>query len=266
MKEKYSLPGSAILFFLLLFSPGLLFAEKPPEGSGWNYLEKKTLVTHGPEVVLLPEFSGRKVVLDSITENNPVTSIEMLYQLPLPPIAETETDLRLFIFNQLNKFSTMEGLEYYSSRKGGMVPYLAKSFVVSKKGSKKPLPDPLYEKLPESIRYVLYQKDTVFGSNWYNVDVRVFGDALWLKMTNVSAMKFYIFPLLPPGGLTINMVIVPRKDKLLFYAVSQLQEEERKTILGIGVYLPGAFDHRISAMEGWFARQVYPNPVPGRIQ
>ncbi len=258
---KYRIYISLAVVFLL--SSVSVFGEKPPEGDGWNFLSKEKKVISGSDLTLLPEFEESIEFLESVKRNNPRTSLEMLYTMPLP---EANEDLFLYLFNYLNKFSLMEGIDYYSSRKGGMVPYLDKSFLVEKAGSKKPLSDPFYTVLPGEISYTVFQKDSTFGSNWYNVDIKVYEDAVWLSMTNTGLMWYYFLPVLKAGGLKIDMIVIPGKENLKFYTLSQLQEEARKEVLGISIYLPGAFDHRVSALQGWFAKQIYSNPRPGQIQ
>ncbi len=251
---------SAAVFFLLT---SFLYGQKPPEGDGWNYLLKEKKVISGADLTLLPDFSEREMFLESVIVNNPKTSLEMLYTMPLP---DGNSDLLLFLFNYLNKFSLMEGIDYYSSRKGGMVPYLARSFLVEKPGRKKALPDPFYTALPSEISYTVFQKDSTFGSNWYNVEIKVYDDAIWLSMTNTNLMWYYFLPVLKAGGLKIDMIVIPGEGNLKFYTLSQLQEEARKEVLGISIYLPGAFDHRVSALQGWFAKQIYSSPLPGQIE
>jgi len=252
-------------FFLtiILFSTSiLLFAVKPPEGEGWNYYEKEKVVISGSSLTLLPNFMNRNEVLESVVNNNPNECLEMLYTMPLP---EEDENLYLFLFNKLTNFHLMEGVNYFSSSKGGMIRYLEKSFIVSKKGSKKPIEDTIYNSLPTDTSFFIYQKDSTFGSNWYKVTINVYEDAIWLSMTNINRMWYYVLPLIPSGGLKIDMIIVPKKDKLYYYTLSQLPKYKQRVIFGMGINLAGAFDHRVSALQGWFARQIYTDLVPGQI-
>ena len=187
----------------------------------------------------------------------------MLYEMPLP---DTEgEEMFLFLFNRLNSFSSMKGIEYYSANKDRMTLYLEECFLVEKKGKKTGIADPVFSKLPDEINYIIYQKDTTFGSNWYSVTTKVSEDAIWLSMTNISRLKYFFIPIMGKGDIKIDIIIIPDGDTMKLYTLSQLKKAVSK-VFGKKIYLPGVFDHRVSAIQGWLARQIYSEPVPGQIQ
>jgi len=247
-------------FFILSIVPA--FSEKPPEGEGWNYITKGKNTAKGSSLSLLPAFSMREKVLQSVKENNPEMSIEMYYKMPLPKTGNG--DLFLFLFNRLNRFSSMKGIKYYSANKDRMTTYLEKCYLVSKKGGKDPVTDPVFTRLPDKIEFKIYQKDTTFGSNWYSVRTIVSEDAIWLRMVNITRMRYFFIPIMKPGDIIIDIIIIPRGDGLELYTLSQLKKAV-SVVFGKKIYLPGVFDHRVSAIQGWFARQIYSNPVPGML-
>lgn len=246
-----------------ILSTASLFAERPPEWEGWHYLSKEKNTTKGTTLSLLPGFEGREEVIQSVIKNDPELSLEMLYEMPLPDTWGEE--MFLFLFNHLNSFSSMEGIEYYSANKDRMTLYLEECFLVEKKGKKTALDNPVYSKLPDEINYIIYQKDTTFGSNWYSVTTKVSKDAIWLSMTNISSMKYFFIPIMRKGDIRIDIILIPDGDTLKLYTLSQLKKAVSK-VFGKKIYLPGVFDHRVSAIQGWFAHQIYSDPVPGQIE
>ncbi|MBI9102602.1 MAG: hypothetical protein JEY99_09315 [Spirochaetales bacterium] len=254
---------SRLLLCLLCFViTSHLWAERPPESEGYNFLSKEKYLSEGTELQLLPEFSGKVAFFQRLEALEPERCLEMLYTMPLPDTNGEE--LLLFLINNINSISTMSGLEYYSNTKGNMTLYLEDCFLVQKKGSKKELSDNSYNTLPGEVEFIIYQKDTKFGANWYEVNIDVTGDAIVFSMTNINTMRYMFFPVLGVGGIHIDLILTPRADVLELYAIAQM-ETAIKEIFGQKIYLPGVFDHRMSAIQGWFARQIYENPVPGQI-
>ena len=257
----------ALSFCLVSFlGISLLYAEKPPEAEGWNYISKEKRTVSGPYPELIPEFHGKNGLLDEIKKDSPKTLVEVKYVMPLPGTHKEEQTLLLFLFNSLNRISHMEGIQYYSSRKKGMVKYLSKSCVVDKTGSKVPVADKSFSTLPKTLRYTVYQKDTSFGSNWYTVVLNVFENSIHFSMTNTSRMKYMFIPIMGEGEVTIDFVVVLQDNSVILYALTRLDQEKRVKVFGQSIYLPGFFDHRISAMQSWFAKEVYQNPVPGAVK
>jgi len=114
------------------------------------------------------------------------------------------------------------------------------------------------------LNFVLYQKDTTFGANWYDVTSRLNSRVIRLTMTNLNRMWYLIIPAMAPGGIKIDLVIIPGTETLQFYALCQMKQQVDE-VFGKKIYLPGVFDHRVSAIQGWFARQIYPRAVPGQL-
>jgi uncharacterized protein DUF6675 len=253
----------SVMVIIYFLSSVCLFADRPPEWEGWHYTSKEKSTSKDTTLVLLPDFDERNELIQSVQLNSPEMSLEMLYEMPLPDINGEE--LFLFLFNRLNSFSSMKGIKYYSANKDRMTLYLEDCFLVLKKGKKTPLENPVYSELPEEINFVIYQKDTTFGSNWYNVTTKVSEDVIWLSMTNISTMKYLFFPIMGKGDIKIDIIIVPEENSIKLYTLSQLKKAVSK-VLGKKIYLPGVFDHRVSAIQGWFAQQIYSNPFPGQIQ
>ena len=250
------------VFLLMLLSNDSAFSEKPPEGEGRHFLTKEKILIDGTDLTLLPDFNGKDDFLRELRASDPEKCLEMLFTMPLPDVERK--DLFLFLFNKINQLSSMSGLYYYSHNAGGMTLYLEDCYLVEKKGSRKPLPNLNYNTLPREDSFVIYQKDTSFGSNWYQVKTRVTDEVIILSMTNINTMRYFLFPIMGEGGIKIDLIIIPEEKALKLYALSQMEVTFRE-ILGKKIYLPGVFDHRMSAIQAWFAGQIYDIPYPGQL-
>lgn len=251
-----------VLFLLSSLSVAAYPEGKPPEGEGWNYLSKVQKSTEGVGITLMPEFDRSDEILHALSLNQPELSIELLYTMPLPDTGGME--MFTFLLSRLQRISSMEGTEYYSHRRGRMHLFLEDCYIVGSSGSKKRLEDPDYSPPESEWLDILFQRDTTFGNNWYSLRISRTAEAIRLRMENIEPMRYLFFKVMPPGGLVIEIVIVPRGGNLLFYALVQL-ERSVSSVMGQKVSLSGAFDHRASAYQGWFARAIYPDPLPGKI-
>ena len=97
------------------------------EGDADAIIEKKGLKQ-------ITDTGAIEAMIAEVIKNNPELSLEMLYEMPLPDTGGEE--IFLFLFNNLNSFSSMEGIEYYSANKDRMTLYLEKCFLVEKKWKK----------------------------------------------------------------------------------------------------------------------------------
>lgn len=248
---------------ILLLAVLPLFAEKPPEGEGWSFYSKEKSSVDGAGITLLPDFDQKEDVLIDLLANDPAMSIELLYSMPLPETGGKE--IIPFLFDRLQSISTMEGLEYYSANRDAMTVYLEKCYLVERPGRKGAVDDPEFSHVPDLWEAIVYQRDNTFGNNWYSLEMTNTEESIRMKLTNAQDMRYFIFSILNPGGVVIELILIPREDSLQFYAVSQLEIKSRE-VFGKKIHLPGVFDHRVSAYQSWIAKRIYDNPVPGQIE
>jgi hypothetical protein len=251
------------ILLIMLLLPFLSFAEKPPEGEGWEYYSKTKNSVQGTEIKLLPSFDQAAAVLQDLYDQDPAMSIELHFTMPLPETGGE--DIMDFLFSKLQAISTMEGIEYYSANNDAMTLYLERCFLVEQKGRQKQVPDPVFVTPPAFWQATVFQEDTTFGKNWYDLQMTVSRDAIRMRLKNVTTMRYFFFPIMGEGGVVIELIIIPGEETLQFYALSQLETSVRQ-VLGKKIYLPGVFDHRVSAYQSWLAKRIYSDPRPGIIQ
>ncbi len=236
-----------------------LWAEYPPEKEGINYISKElSFVEETDQPVLLPLFEGAEEIRAGLRSQKPSGIVELLYTMPLPPIDQEYRQLS--ILQALSQISTLQGIEYFSGSRQAMYLYLEEAYVVedTKKKQKKPIADPVFDSLPSgAVSLAVYQRDTTFGDIWYNTTFQVTKDAVLLSMVNKSTIWIKkIYPAMSEGRLIINVVVIPQKEELVFYALASYR---LGFTFGIDLSLGESFDHRVSALQGWFARQIYPD-------
>ncbi len=243
-----------ILAVLSLLIVDTVSAGKPPERKGINYSERElNYLEESSDVKLLPEFDGGRGLRKELESFEPSGVVELLYTMPLPDTKGQ--DMRLYILQHLAEISTMEGIEYYSGSRKAMHPYLEKNYVVATRRGTRKIDDPVFETLPaEPVDLYVFQDDTTFSKAWYDVRYEVTDDAIHLSLVNTSVIRYKMFPVMREGNLKIDLIVIPGEDELQFYGSAAFKIG---STFGIDLKLDKSFDHRMSALQVWFARQCY---------
>lgn len=158
------------------------------------------------------------------------------------------------VFSTLQSISTMEGIEYYSQSRGYMRTLFHESYVIDGPESRNRTPDPVRTTVPETDRLYVFQRDSSFGRNVYQLDYLVDGDAIFLTMTNLTRMLYQgIIPAVGPEQLVFHIIVRPVGDQLLFYGHSGANA---LTLFGIEDRIQMSFYNRIVALHSWFVSQL----------
>lgn len=239
----------AISFAVILSS--LHSQEMSPRKEGTHFLEKDRVYSED-EFQLIPEFGFSDRIRSDILEHGTVFLVEFLYRLPeLPPEIQTTRE----IANLILDVETLEGIEYWSGWRKRMHPYIRKSYRVENLGSKKPLPPLVLTGEDESASFIQYQKDTTFGNGWYRIDVEQSDDSVLMTTLNLTELKALTKKTAEAGGVLVQMAVIPHNDHVVLYCVVGLSKFPDVGWSQGGI--AGSFNHRISALEAWFADRVY---------
>ncbi|HAF86509.1 MAG TPA: hypothetical protein DCG32_09170 [Sphaerochaeta sp.] len=202
----------------------------------------------------------RRSVLAQDAENG--FSIAAVSYIPYGPKLK-EMDIQekqLTVFNAIRAISTQEGLMYISHRAGNKPKVLIEksSYMEDEKNLNQLLPDPIATSFPLTSQSYVYQKDTSFGGNRYLHTYTNSEREIFVEITNISSLKvFGIFTAVPKGKLSIDMATYLLDDGLLLMALTTIEDRDPKiSVLGISVDLPSSFLRRITALQGWFVRQL----------
>ncbi|MDA3956387.1 DUF6675 family protein [Oceanispirochaeta sp.] len=246
--------------FLVLIAPSVLTAGSSSLKKGSHYLDRElNFVEDSPVVSLMPDFESKSRLEEELRRFEPSGVVELLYTMPLPELKNSEgskEDMLLHILQSMSAISTLEGIEYWSGSRKKMYLYLEEAYVVEKNKSSKKSADPVFTTLPDEPRTIsVFQKDTTFGKAWYDVSYEVRNDSIRLSMINTTTIRYKFFPVLRDERLLIELIVIPREKDLLFYGLAAFR---LGNTFGIEMKLDESFDHRMSALQTWFADQTYP--------
>jgi hypothetical protein len=197
---------------------------------------------------LAPGFSEQ--IREDLDSAEPRLGVEVLFLAPAPdgPAAGP------LVFNTLQKISTMAGIEYYSQSRGRMRTLFYESYVIDDPDNRNRLPDPVSSVVPARDRLYVFQRDSSFGRNVYQLDYRVDGEIIFLTMTNLTRMLYQGFiPAVGPEQLVFHIIVEPIEDELLFYGNSAANAP---TAFGIEDRIQMSFYNRIVALYNWFTGEV----------
>jgi len=160
----------------------------------------------------------------------------------------------------LTNVESMEGIEYYSQSRERMRTFFQESYRIAGPDSSERVPpdsatDPSLSDLSEGKHtFYAFQRDSSFGSNRYEVDVRRLGQqTLALTMTNLTRMYYGIFPAVSPERFRAEIIVTAANDGLVIYGttavgvISLFGSEERAR---------DSFRNRINALLDWFESRI----------
>lgn len=202
-----------------------------------------------PSVRFAPAFGPE--ILGDILAIDPKIGVEVLFLVDAPA-GVTGIDAELLATMQA--ITTMEGIEYYSASRDRMRTLFYESYVVSDAEGNDRRPDPRPTELTETDQIYIYQHDSSFGRNVLELTYTVSGDAIRLRMRNLTRMLYRgIIPAVGPEELGLNLVVYPLGDKVLFYGNSAANPI---SLLGMEARVQRSFYNRLVALYEWFLSQT----------
>jgi len=197
----------------------------------------------------LPEL--RQFVSNSMNSLEPTLAVETLYLYKKPDSAANWNDsLKTALFNQMTALSTLTGIEYFSVTRNTMRTFYEYSSVIDGQTSKKPLPDPVFNKPPAQYTLLARQKDLTFGDNIYRYEYRAAESALFFIQENMTSMNYGIIPAVGKNKLRSVLAVIDCGDSLLIYAVSMAKAA---SVPGMTDRIGNSFKNRADAVYKWFA-------------
>ena len=139
---------------------------------------------------LLPNIGNLKQEFNTELNNfNPELCVEMLYVIN--KIDSNINSSLLKLLNDFRAFSKLSGVTYYSSNRKKVMPLIEESFFVDNKKNK--ILDPVEFILPTYQEHILFQDDTTFNKNYYNIITRTNSNTFWVLMENIETLKIFGF-------------------------------------------------------------------------
>lgn len=158
----------------------------------------------------------------------------------------------------LRSFSTLQGIQYYSHRRGKMATLYEEAYTVvpetdpvtghvTKVGEARG-PDNTAGSADGKTQYALMD-DNSLGRTVYKVSYEERADEIWANFVNESALKLGPIKAFAPGKLRMNFVIADCGD----YIVAYLTTEAAVPPLGIlEKKIKESFSTRLAAVYSWF--------------
>lgn len=258
-------PLRCLAVVLCLFSPFLpLFADSPSAlqvasvlPGGLSYKPGEFLIVsasgQGAAPALLPRYAGLPRAAAKDGDRNALR-IEALAVLPAPArlAGADETLGRIALI--MNSVGRMKGIEYWSASRGKMRTLYEESYRVDSVQAKTRLPDPAsLEPATQtgSWTFFAFQKDLTFGGNVMRYEISSGDGFLSAVNRNETTMRYYLLPLVPPGGLESSILVLPCKDGLVVHFVSTVRAPE----IAAKRVFESAGNKALSVL-GWFAREA----------
>ena len=211
--------------------------------------------------VLVPSGSfAEQHLVQSLPKPESFTVVSLTY-VPYPERMRGMSfeERQLELFNTMRSISTQEGITYISHRAGNKPRVLIeKSWYLETPRSRSGLPDPVSTSVPPMAEYVVYQKDSSFGSNVYSHHYRTSEREIFVNVRNLETMRVLgIFKAVESEQLAIAMATYQLDDGLLLSAMATIEGRDPQVrVLGITVDLPSAFNRRTTALGEWFVDQL----------
>lgn len=193
-------------------------------------------------------------VAESLEALEPAFALESVYLIPLQQEIRNAEDPELFVYNVLRSISTMEGLQYYSHTRDKWRELFHESMVIADPDSRTPVPDPTVTSVPRYDQVYAYQHDSSFGKNTYTVTYRYGEGAYYLRLVNISPVRYLgIVPVVSREAMHVYVSVAATDEGLVFYGHAAV---DVLTTLGMEDRLRRSFENRVEAIFTWFQNQV----------
>ena len=219
-----------------------------------------------PSPKLLPRnIELNRSVNAAINELKPNTLVETLYLYNKPEKFHTsaaawDNKLKIGVLNQTLAVSSLAGTQYFSASRNAMRTFYEYSSVIDGQQTKKPLPDPVYNYLPDSLTLIARQKDLTFADNIYQYTYQISKDVIFFTQENITAMSYGIVPVIGKNNLRSVMAIIDCGDSVLIYAISMAKAF---SVPGMADRISSSFSNRAEAVLKWFTgrldREIFAN-------
>lgn len=250
------------LFFLAVFSafPGsaaesarnteldaAVFGELVQKGRLDRTSYKKNL-----DPVLCPDTElGRHLREGWISDEEPIFIAESLFYLKKAD-GDSENEIPL-ISRLMRRFSTMQGIEYYSNSSGKTETLYSQSHTIADAESMRRIPDRTDEPA-DNLTLYLYQEDNSFGETVYEGNIRQRENEVALVLHNVKPVKFSFITAVKKSNLTMSFLFIDKGDYILTYIFAQLK------FPALSIFeekVNESFRARIDAIYDWFEASYF---------
>ena len=189
------------------------------------------------------------LVAETLGSLEPNLFVETLSLYRKPSVAAWNNAEQTGLLNQLTALSALAGIQYYSVSHKTMRTFYESSCVIDNPDDKKPLPDPVFTVLPDSLTLYARQKDLTFGDNIYRFVYYINSDSIFFVQENLTAMNAGIVPAVGKNKFRSLLAVLDTGDCLLMYAAGMAKTA---SVPGMGDRIGASFTNRAKAILKWF--------------
>jgi hypothetical protein len=193
------------------------------------------------------------LVAETLGSLEPNLFVETLFLYRKPSAAAWNDAEQTGLLNQLTALSTLAGIQYYSASRKTMRVFYESSCVIDNPDDKKPLPDPVFTTLPDSLTLYARQKDLTFGDNVYRFVYYTNSDSIFFVQENLTAMTAGIIPAVGKNKFRSLLAVLDTGDCLLMYAAGMAKTA---SVPGMGDRIGASFTNRAKAILKWFGARA----------
>ena len=182
--------------------------------------------------------------------------IEALFFLERPreEIQDVHDEERLLaLYNLSRGVSTLKGADYYSASRGYRRTLFHQFYRIDAPGSRTPLADPLVTAIPDKDSFRVFQEDSTFGEDEYEICYTYEKPVIDLTMKNLTYLNYSILPIAGKEKLFMTVRIIPVREGYLFYGACLV---EGRKIRVPGKNINDSLTNRVKALIEWFGRRI----------
>lgn len=237
-----------ITILLLFFAAGYsTAADMLPKA---ELLQERSFTTL-PETTIAPDWVAETA--EQFFDIEKITvGAEFLYT-----ISRVAPDLGLLeLYNEILKYSTMKGLVYRSTWDDKEYILINESYAIGGQRSRKPLPDPVMETIPEQFVQYVYQDIREFGESVWRGTYSFDGSIITVDIENTDDLWFGPFKVVSAGKMKTLLVIFLQGNDALIYQAGSVHSGimEFLSFIGMKDYLETTFFDRLKAQGAFYSR------------
>jgi hypothetical protein len=203
---------------------------------------------------LVPRDESLRQLLNSASSSiNPNVSMETLRLYKKPTGGDWTVSQRTELYNGIVALSTLQGIEYFSKRRGRMRTLYESSVIIDGPDTKNPQTDPVFRTPPPELTLYARQKDLTFGDNVYQYKYSSGESSFVIHLENMTLLTYGIIPVLDKGNLRSVIAVYDCGPYLLVYAASLA----KATMLpGMKQRVGESISNRADALLAWFTQKA----------
>ena len=155
-------------------------------------------------------------LLGAAMERGPTQLVEALVVVPYSGRQLSKLD----IYNVMGRIQALSNYQVYSTSRERYISVFEESTRLEDARRNRPIPDPPPATvLPSSETVYLCLKDTFFGNTYLRGDLSTSRHAITFNITNFTAVRFLIFPVMREEKFTTILYVEPIREGVLIYGM-----------------------------------------------